>query len=128
MSMTPGQTPSNRSLAARGRPWSPERWTKFTASRLPAKPDPDVLAIAAAFGITYYRARILKALSYGIPVESSLIAWAAGLKPTSDDGYREIACLPLMVPIVTIRGRTGAVKYIIHDQASLDLIRRAMQP
>lgn len=84
------------------------------------------MAIAAAFEITYYRARILKALSYGIAVESSLISWAAGLGADGDDGSREINYLPLMVPVTTIRGRCGGVKYIIHDQAALDLIRKAM--
>jgi hypothetical protein len=45
---------------------------------IPMLPDPDVLNLIHEYRICYSWARILKCLSFGIRVDTSLLAWAGG--------------------------------------------------
>jgi hypothetical protein len=46
--------------------------------QIPQKPDPDVLAIGQTFNVLYGQAKIMKAMSFGAPVDAELIHWCSG--------------------------------------------------
>lgn len=88
----------------------------------PPKPDPDVQRLATAYGLTYGRAKFLKALSFGLPVDYDLAVWCLGS--------------PILVPNVVSRLRlalgfdiepiANIQAYIIRDQSTLAALRRIM--
>jgi hypothetical protein len=119
------ETASNRSAASTGRQWSDSRWEAFNVARLPYKPDPDVLAISKTLRLTYGNAKMLKALSFGIPVQSDLLAWCAGRGMDASEGARAVCCIRNIVKIECIRNH-HPILYVIHDEESLMLIRNAM--
>lgn len=98
----------------------------------PPKPDPDVLALCSVYLMDYDRARVLKCLSYGMPCDTELLAWAANISPNTTRRYRSLMVhrhiqnlkhRPAGFRIEKISRRT----FIITDLASLHAIRSAME-
>lgn len=97
----------------------------------PPKPDPDVLALCAIYLMDYDRARVLKCLSYGMPCDTDLLAWAANISPNITRRYRSVMVhrhiqnlkhRPAGFHIEKISRRT----FIITDQTTLQAIKLAM--
>lgn len=102
------------------------RWAKERPLTLPAKPDQDVIRIAAYFKTTYAKAKALKALSYGLAVDEAILDWCLD---HTDKGRVVSNILGEIrrfkgVPIETIH---GAGQYIIRDAGCLALLRKIME-
>ena len=109
--------------------WGREFWAKTIAAETPRKADPDVLRICNAYRVHYGAGKALKALSYGIAVESEILAWCfgrshgtSGIQVSMDALRRK---LPANAVKQAIRPR-GDAAYIIEDQQVLRQIREAM--
>lgn len=104
------------------------RGASFHLKRAPSGADPDVLRLSAHLSIRYSKAKMLKALSYGIAVEAELLQWCR-----ADDEIER----PIGTDIGEIRTATGLnieclhlslahTAYVMRDQAELAVIRRIM--
>lgn len=97
----------------------------------PAKPDPDVIALCSVFFIEYDRARVLKALSYGMPCDTELLAWAAGVSSNTTFRYRSVTVHRHVQALKQHRAGISIEKiirrtFIITDQSTLQAIKLAM--
>ena len=102
------------------------RWAKERPLTLPAKPDPDVIRIAAYFKTTYAKAKALKALSYGLAVDEATLDWCL------DHTDRGRTASSVMSELRRYRGIPaevicGSGQYIIRDAGCLALLRKIME-
>jgi len=116
--------------AAHGR-WGAEYWWKRSADEAPAKPDADVLAICRTFSTTYARAKMLKALSYGLPVETATLLWCLGVSEHAGSGViiEEARHIKLRIKgfqLVAVYHHRTAFSYRIDCAETLASIRAAM--
>jgi hypothetical protein len=95
----------------------------------PAKADPDVIRLQERYLLTYGRARLLKAFSYGVALRHDLLLYLLG------DDAAPIRCMGdafegirRRVPRFRPRaiGHTDAL-YVLEDQALIEEIRAAME-
>lgn len=63
-----------------------KRWTLD----IPSKPDPDVLRLSGAYFLPYGRAKMLKALSYGLFVDWDVLAWCYSRPLPKNDIDRKV--------------------------------------
>lgn len=107
----------------------PSRWAKPATMARPAKADPDVIRLQDRYLLTYGRARLLKAFSYGLALRHDLLAYLLG-----DDGA-PIRCMGdafegirRRVPRFRPRaiGHTDAL-YVLEDHGLIAEIRAAME-
>lgn len=117
--------------SARHGRWGAEYWWKRSADDAPSKPDPDVLALCRAFSTTYARAKMLKALSYGLPVETATLLWCIGKSRNTAHGAineesRHIKTRINGFQLVAVSHRRVALTYRIDCIETLALIRAAM--
>jgi hypothetical protein len=100
---------------------------------IPANPDPDVLRLSEAFLLPYGRSKILKALSYGIPVERHILQWCSGKKPSNASRAAanqlvnyEVYAIKAIRPKVRVFHCNVTDTYVIPDEAALCRIREVM--
>jgi hypothetical protein len=97
---------------------------------IPANPDPDVLALMDWFNLNYGRSRMLKVLSFGLPVDADLLLWSAG-KSRRQQTLR-ILLREMDVIRKVFRGievvflRRNLASYIVKDERALAQLRAIM--
>ena len=99
-------------------------WQTRRTLDIPHKPDPDVLRLSRTFDLAYGKAKMLKALSYGIHVDEAFLIWCSG---------NRISHNTLRNYVYKIRRATGFAitcdtkrGYVIHSEEALNAIRKAM--
>jgi hypothetical protein len=107
-------TPSAGTVAQRA------RWDRQHAASVPVKPDPDVFRLMAAFRTSYGKAKLLKALSFGLPVDQDIMAWCM---PTTSALHNVVSKLRDAHPSLLIEPTVRDGSYIIRDAATLARLR-----
>lgn len=95
----------------------------------PAKPDPDVVRLQEHYLLTYPRARILKALSFGLPIEYGLMLEIYG--PTMRDCHtalgNEFASIRDRIPHFSVEAAGHSRRiYVMRDDRLRFEIKRVM--
>jgi hypothetical protein len=102
------------------------RYENRCIQSLPQKPDPDVMGICKVFGLPYCYARIMKAFSFGLPIDAPLIKWASDNTTIRHVTY-DLDVIRMRVPgfeVHMICRKRGL--YILNDPVMLRRIRHAM--
>ena len=90
----------------------------------PPKPDPDVQRLAAGLRLSYGNAKLLKALSFGVPVTDDLALWCLGSIKT--DLAHIVSRMRCANPAIDIEYSLRDRGYIIRDERDLAALRRIM--
>ena len=100
------------------------RWQRHYIAQVPPKADPDVTRLVAGLRLSYGNAKMLKALSFGVPVDTELLAWCLNrdARPAN-----VISRLRKSHPQIVIETVANNHCYIIRDLRSLSALRRIMQ-
>jgi len=94
--------------------------TRRATAVIPHKADPDVLRLMTAFQQIYGRAKFLKALSFGLPVDQDIMAWCM---PTTSALHNVVSKLRDAHPSLLIEPTVRDGSYIIRDAATLARLR-----
>jgi hypothetical protein len=108
----------------------PERWAKPATMARPAKSDPDVIRLQDHYLLSYGRARLLKAFSFGVALRNDLLEYLLEAHCNRGDWCmgREFDAIRRRIPRFHPRaiGHTASL-YVLEDRGLISEIRAAME-